>query len=140
MLRAEMRYTRSAMTARRSKAATKRTAHRAPHRLTAEDRAKVFRALADPSRVNIVDMLTKYGPLCGTELAERLGISLALLCHHWQVLVDAGLVHKDRVGQARYCTIDRARLRMATTGWGGEPPGLFRSLRRKGAPSDNGSG
>ena len=86
-------------------------------RLTAGERAKVFKALSDPTRVAIVDVLAKSGPQCGTELADQLGISIALVSHHWEVLVEAGLVRKERVGQARYCTVDLARIREATGGW-----------------------
>src|SRR5271167_3748601 len=88
-------------------------------RLTATERARVFKALSDPSRVAIVDVIAKQGAICGTELAKKLGISLALVCHHWDVLVDAGLVHKQRVGQAQYCSIDLEKLRMSTSGWDG---------------------
>jgi ArsR family transcriptional regulator, arsenate/arsenite/antimonite-responsive transcriptional repressor len=84
--------------------------------LTAEERAKVFKALADPTRIDIVDLLAK-GSQCGTTLADSLGISLALLCHHWEVLVDAGILKKERVGQLRVCTLDLDRVRQATGTW-----------------------
>ncbi len=91
-------------------------------RLTAEDRAKVFKALADPRRVDIVDVLLREGSLCGTELAQRLGVSLALLCHHWEVLLDARLLKKERVGQLRVCTLDSDRLKEAMGSWDEELP------------------
>jgi DNA-binding transcriptional ArsR family regulator len=84
--------------------------------LTAEERAKVFKALADPTRVDIVDLLAK-GSQCGTTLADSLGISLALLCHHWEVLVEAGILKKERVGQRRVCSLDLDRVREATGRW-----------------------
>lgn len=80
--------------------------------MTAEARAKVFKALSDPRRIEIVDQLAR-GSLCGTELADSLGISLALLCHHWEVLVDAGILRKERRGQLRVCSLDSDRLRDA---------------------------
>jgi DNA-binding transcriptional ArsR family regulator len=86
-------------------------------RLTAEQRAKIFKALADPHRLEIVDALAEDGGMSGTQLAERLDVSLALLCHHWDVLIDAGLVRKRRVGQLRVCTLDTERLREATSAW-----------------------
>lgn len=86
----------------------------ARRRLTPDERARVFKALADPRRLELVDSLAKDGPQCGTDLAERLGISLALLSHHWEVLCDAGLIKKERVGQLRFCTLDADRLREAT--------------------------
>ncbi|HET7538876.1 MAG TPA: metalloregulator ArsR/SmtB family transcription factor [Polyangiaceae bacterium] len=80
--------------------------------MSPEERAKVFKALADPRRVEIVELLAQ-GSQCGTTLAESLGISVALLCHHWEVLVDAGILKKERQGQLRVCTLDTARLRDA---------------------------
>jgi DNA-binding transcriptional ArsR family regulator len=82
--------------------------------MTPDERAKVFKALSDPRRVEIVEQLAK-GSQCGTSLAESLGISVALLCHHWQVLVEAGVLRKERQGQLRVCTLDRDRLRDALT-------------------------
>jgi ArsR family transcriptional regulator len=86
----------------------------APKQMSAEERAKVFKALSDPRRVEIVDELAR-GSQCGTELAESLGISLALLCHHWEVLVEAGILQKERRGQLRVCSLDARRLRDAMT-------------------------
>src|SRR3954471_8897369 len=80
--------------------------------MSPEERAKVFKALADPRRVEIVELLAK-GSQCGTLIAESLGISVALLCHHWEVLVDAGLLKKERQGQLRICSLDAQRLRDA---------------------------
>lgn len=102
----------------------------ARRRLTAAERAKIFKALSDPHRVRIVDELTK-GSQCGTDLAEALGISTALLCHHWDVLVDAGILHKQRVGQLRMCSVELDRIREAMGGWepGAEAPVPVRSKR-----------
>jgi DNA-binding transcriptional ArsR family regulator len=80
--------------------------------MTPEERAKVFKALADPRRVEIVELLAQ-GSQCGSVLAESLGVSMALLCHHWEVLVDAGILKKERVGQLRVCSLDSTRLREA---------------------------
>jgi DNA-binding transcriptional ArsR family regulator len=80
--------------------------------MTPDERAKVFKALADPRRVEIVELLAQ-GSQCGSVLAESLGVSMALLCHHWEVLVDAGILKKERVGQLRVCSLDSARLREA---------------------------
>jgi len=80
--------------------------------MSPEERAKVFKALADPRRVEIVELLAK-GSQCGTTIAESLGISVALLCHHWEVLVDAGILKKERQGQLRVCSLDAERLRDA---------------------------
>src|SRR6187431_30678 len=80
--------------------------------MSPEERANVFKALADPRRVEIVELLAQ-GSQCGTAIADSLGISVALLCHHWEVLVDAGILRKERHGQLRVCTLDAGRLREA---------------------------
>lgn len=89
----------------------------ASRRMTPEQRAKIFKALSDPRRVDMVDLLAKNGAMCGTELAKKLGISVALVSHHWEILIDAGIVSKHREGQLRYCSLDAARIREATEGW-----------------------
>ena len=84
-------------------------------------RARVFKALADPHRLRILDLLSEEGTLCGTELAERVGISLALLSHHWKILIDAGLISREQRGQTKYCTIECSRLQEALAPWP-DPP------------------
>ena len=90
--------------------------------LTAGERARVFKALSDPRRVEIIDRLARGGAMCGTDLADALGISLALLCHHSEVLADAGILRKERVGKLRVCTLDLERVRQATGGWSAKSP------------------
>lgn len=78
--------------------------------MTLESRARIFHAMSDPTRLRLVEMLSQEEELCGTQLARRAGISLALLSHHWKVLSDAGLVLRERRGQRQYCTVDREAL------------------------------
>jgi ArsR family transcriptional regulator, arsenate/arsenite/antimonite-responsive transcriptional repressor len=81
--------------------------------LILEERAQVFDALSDPTRLSLVEILAGEEELCGTELAARSGISMALLSHHWKVLTAAGLVVRERRGQRQYCQIDREVLEAA---------------------------
>ncbi|HEX7337216.1 MAG TPA: metalloregulator ArsR/SmtB family transcription factor [Gemmatimonadales bacterium] len=70
---------------------------------TLGDRAAVFKALGEPTRLRIVDFLRHHrGEATGREVAEHAGISLALLCHHADALVDAGVVLKRKEGQTSY--------------------------------------
>lgn len=89
----------------------------APRRMSAEQRARIFKALSDPRRVDMIDLMARDGSMCGTVLADSLGISVALMCHHAKVLTDAGILKKRRVGQLRICTLDLASIREATGGW-----------------------
>ncbi|WP_025227430.1 ArsR/SmtB family transcription factor [Fimbriimonas ginsengisoli] len=75
--------------------------------MTVENRARIFAALADPTRLKLVEMLAQEEELCGIHIAQRAGISMALLSHHWKVLADAGLVVRERRGQRQYCRVDR---------------------------------
>lgn len=78
-----------------------------------DGRAKVFSALSDPNRLRVVEILAGEEELCGTDIARRAGISIALLSHHWKILTDAGLVVRERRGQRQYCRVDRGALESA---------------------------
>lgn len=81
--------------------------------LTVERRARVFDALSEPTRLRLVEMLATEEELCGTQLAHRAGISMALLSHHWKVLADAGVVVRERRGQRQFCRVDSEVLEAA---------------------------
>ncbi|WP_017325778.1 helix-turn-helix transcriptional regulator [Synechococcus sp. PCC 7336] len=76
-----------------------------------EARAKLFAALADPTRLKIVELLVSEGELSSTEVANHLGISLALLCHHSKILIEAGLLTIRKQGQTKYRSVNRQLLR-----------------------------
>jgi len=76
-------------------------------RSDAARRAAVFKALGEPTRLRMVDFLRRHrGEATGREVAEHAGISLALLCHHADALVDAGVVLKRKEGQTSYWRIN----------------------------------
>ena len=78
-----------------------------PTRDDTEQRAKIFAALSDPTRLRIVELLVERGELSGSEIAGRLGISLALFCHHSRTLAEAGLIQIRRDGQTKYNSLNR---------------------------------
>jgi DNA-binding transcriptional ArsR family regulator len=71
---------------------------------------RVFHALSDPSRMVIVDRLSR-GPASVSELARPLEISLPAVVQHLQVLEENGLVSSEKVGRVRTCQIEAAGLR-----------------------------
>ena len=73
---------------------------------TPESRARIFAALADPTRLRIVELLATEEELCGSQIAMKADISMALLSHHWRVLTDAGVVTRVRRGQRQFCSLD----------------------------------
>ena len=70
-------------------------------------RARIFAVLADPTRLRFVELLAQSDEVSGSEIAEKRGISLALMCHHSKVVVDAGLAQKRKAGQTAYYSLDR---------------------------------
>ena len=60
--------------------------------------AKVFKALSDPKRVQIIDVLSK-GEMCGCALLEHFHITQPTLSHDMKLLIDAGIVQSRRDGQ-----------------------------------------
>lgn len=69
--------------------------------------AKVLLALADPTRLKIVKLLSMKKEMSGTDIAEKLKISLSLFCHHSKILTDEGIIKKRREGLVRYHSLDR---------------------------------
>jgi ArsR family transcriptional regulator len=62
-----------------------------------ECRAKVMKALAHPSRLFIVDELSR-GERCVRELTEMIGADVSTVSKHLAVLREAGLVLDERRG------------------------------------------
>jgi ArsR family transcriptional regulator len=65
----------------------------------AETTALLFRALGDPARVKIVNLLATSGePVCVCELIEPLGLSQPTVSHHLKKLTDVGLLAREQRG------------------------------------------
>src|SRR5919107_1185055 len=72
-------------------------------RLEAERMAQLAKALADPVRVQLVDVLRKHaGKVCVCELVPLFDLSQPTVSHHLKVLRDAGLVDSERRGLWAY--------------------------------------
>ena len=70
--------------------------------------AEVFKALADPARVRIVNMLATTGePVCVCNLIEPLGLSQPTVSHHLKKLMDAGLLAREQRGKWAYFSLKR---------------------------------
>ena len=73
----------------------------------AEATARIFKALADPARVRIVNMLaTADEPVCACEFHPGLGLSQATVSHHLKKLTDAGLLDREQRGKWAYYTLN----------------------------------
>ena len=72
-------------------------------RQQAERMAAIAKALGDPVRVQLVDVLGKHaGKVCVCELVPLFEISQPTLSHHLKVLRQAGLVDSERRGLWAY--------------------------------------
>jgi ArsR family transcriptional regulator, arsenate/arsenite/antimonite-responsive transcriptional repressor len=68
--------------------------------------AEVFKALGDPARVRIVNVLaTSSEPVCGCQLVEPLSLSQPTVSHHLKRLVDAGLLEREQRGKWAYFSL-----------------------------------
>jgi ArsR family transcriptional regulator len=69
----------------------------------AERMAAIAKALADPVRLQLVDVLRKHaGKVCVCELVPLFDLSQPTVSHHLKVLRDAALVDSERRGLWAY--------------------------------------
>jgi ArsR family transcriptional regulator len=74
--------------------------------LDADRLSTIAKALAEPIRVHILDVLRRHGePLCQCELRPLFGVAQPLLSHHINKLVDAGLVEVERRHKWAYYSV-----------------------------------
>ena len=74
----------------------------------AEATARLFKALADPARVRIVNLLaTSPEPVCGCDLEGPLGLSQPTVSFHLKKLHDAGILDRDKRGVWVYWSLNR---------------------------------
>ncbi|MEW6058621.1 MAG: metalloregulator ArsR/SmtB family transcription factor [Actinomycetota bacterium] len=82
--------------------------------------ALVFKALADPHRVRIVNLLANAGtPACPEcDLTPELGLSQPTVSFHLKKLVEAGLVDREQRGVWAYYSVNREALARLSTVFG----------------------
>ena len=70
--------------------------------------AGLFKALGDPARVRIVNLVaTSDEPVCACELYEPLGLSQPTVSHHLKKLTEAGLLEREQRGKWAYFSLRR---------------------------------
>ena len=72
-------------------------------------RHEVFAALADPTRVAIIERLSEGAASVG-DLAEPMPMSLSAVGQHLRILERSGLVTTAKRGRTRYCALNADRL------------------------------
>ena len=67
--------------------------------------AKILRAMSDPKRLRIVDMLS-CGELCACRILEEFHITQPTLSHDMRVLAEAGIINQRREGKNIYYSLN----------------------------------
>ena len=76
-------------------------------RATAETYASWFRALADPSRVQIVEYLARQArPMPVAEIVTAVGLAQSTVSQHLKILAEVRFVLVEPVGNARHYRIN----------------------------------
>ncbi len=66
--------------------------------------AQLLKALADPTRLRLVSLVAAHedGEACVCELTEPLGLTQPTISHHLKVLIDAGILTREKRGVWAY--------------------------------------
>ena len=70
-------------------------------RMNYEGNVRIFKALSDPSRLKIIDILS-CGEKCACDILEHFEFTQPTLSHHMKVLIESGLVEARREGLWNY--------------------------------------
>lgn len=73
-----------------------------------EVNAKIFKALSDANRLQILDILS-CGEKCACDILENFEFTQPTLSHHMKVLIDCGLVKSRKEGLWSYYSLDNTK-------------------------------
>ncbi len=72
----------------------------------AEATAALFKALADPARVKIVNLLARSdGSVCACEFEPALALAQPTVSHHLKKLTETGLLEREQRGRWAYFSL-----------------------------------
>lgn len=78
-------------------------------RADAERLAEQLKALADPMRLQLLSLVMSCESACVCDLTDPIGLSQPTVSHHMKVLVEAGLLTREKRGRwAHYSAIPEA--------------------------------
>ena len=73
--------------------------------------AHQLKALADPARLQLLSIVLASGSSCICDLTEPVGLSQPTVSHHMKVMVDAGLLHREKRGKWVHFSVNAQALR-----------------------------
>jgi ArsR family transcriptional regulator len=71
--------------------------------------ASVFKALSDPTRLQIISLLTESQNLCVNVIAEKTGMSQPAISQHLKVLKNAGFLNARKMGMHVHYSINQQK-------------------------------
>lgn len=85
--------------------------------------AVVFRALADPTRLEVFALIAaRPEPICVCDIVGKFDVSQPTISHHLRILRKAGLVSATRRGTWSYYAVDERGMAAARTAIGAVLP------------------
>lgn len=80
------------------------------------DSALLFKALADETRLKIIDMLS-CGELCACDILKCFNITQPTLSYHMKILSECGIVNADRRGAWMHYTLNAETVKRISDYW-----------------------
>ncbi len=73
----------------------------------AAELARIVKAIADPTRLRLLSLVAAHegGEACVCDLTDPIGLSQPTISHHLKILVDAGLLSRDKRGVWAYYSL-----------------------------------
>ena len=73
----------------------------------AEELARQFKAIADPNRLRLVSLISASPSTeaCVCDLTDPVGLGQPTVSHHLKILVDAGILHREKRGIWAYYSL-----------------------------------
>ena len=66
--------------------------------------AEIFRLMGDPTRLRII-LLCVDGPICVSDIAQRLGVEQSLVSHHLRLLRASRVLRSRRQGKQMFYSV-----------------------------------
>lgn len=67
-----------------------------------EDKVRALKAIADPTRYQILMLLAEEGPMRGMDIAKKVSVATSTISHHMEQMKECGLVTEEPVKNAKY--------------------------------------
>lgn len=80
------------------------------------DFALLFKALADETRLKIIDMLS-CGELCACDILKYFNITQPTLSYHMKILTECGIVNANRQGAWMHYTLNEKTVKEISEYW-----------------------